>query len=346
MAPPNLDVLSIDDPSALAKVSAIEPAVRRYLLRARAEHLALDQPELALSLLETLGEPACALKVSLLCGLGRHDAAVSALAEARRCSGASERGRISVAAATLARRRNQPKEAHRLLQEGLRFAEQPEVRGAALTRLGVLEIDRGATAAGLRALGEAIALLDGCGAVRLAASARVEEGLYRLILGEPEIGGGLLSRAAEDAERAGVVYLERIARTGLSLALRLLGEDRAAEAQHDRARALRSERSEEPGVFAIAAMERKLAGDKEGAQGAVQEGLERHEARPNPSDAAVLLALRASWQRGPLPQLPRETPPFARALLHVARGDSAGLALSRRIQQSLPDRLVAVFTPR
>jgi tetratricopeptide (TPR) repeat protein len=332
--------------AVLERQAALEPAVQRHLLRAQAEHLSGDHPQQALAILDTLGGTPCALRVALLCALGRAEEAATALAHARRTSGEDERGRISIEAAQLARRRNQPKEAVRLLQEGLRFSEQPEVRGTALVRLGVVELDRGNTIAGFEALQRGRALLEACGAPRLAGMARVEEGMYRVMLGELLQGRALLERSVLDAREAGSLYLERVVHSCLALVYRLLGEPALAERARERSLSLVHERMEEPGVFALRALERRLAGDVPEAELALEEGLRRDAERPNPADAATLHALRLAWTGGKAQSMPRETPPFTRSLLHTARGDASGPKLARRIGQQLHDGLVAAFLPR
>jgi tetratricopeptide (TPR) repeat protein len=327
----------------LAHLEAIEPAIRRHLLRARAEHLAGDHPEAALALLVELGGPPCALRVALLGALGRAEEAAVALAHARKAAGDDERGRVSIEAAQLARRRNQPKEAARLLQEGLRFSEQPEVRGHALVRLGVVELDRGCTIPGFEALQKGRAILEGCGAVRLAGMARVEEGMYRVVLGEVLQGQELLEQSLRDAREAGSLYLERVVQSCLALVYRLQGEPARAESAREQSLSLVHDRLEEPGIFALRALERRLAGDPLEARRALEEGLRRDAERPNPADAGTLRALKVAWRGGSAQALPRETPPFSRALLHTARGEPAGPKLARRIGQQLHSGLVAAF---
>jgi tetratricopeptide (TPR) repeat protein len=346
MAPPRGSALPDLAPAPLARIEAIEPAVRRHLLRARAEHLSGDHPQVALALLDELGGPPCALRVALLCALGRAEEAAVALAHARRSTGEDDRGRVSIEAAQLARRRNQPKEAARLLQEGLRFSERPEVRGHALVRLGVVELDRGASAAGLQALQQGRAMLEACGAVRLAGMARVEEGMYRVVLGELLHGQQLLEQSLRDAHEAGSLYLERVVHSCLALVYRLQGEAARAESARERALLLVHDRMEEPGVFALRALERRLAGDHAEAERTLEQGLQRDAERPNPADAGTLRALKLAWTGGRAQALPRETPPFARALWHTARGEPSGPKLARRIGQQLHDGLVAAFCPR
>jgi hypothetical protein len=294
--------------AALSRQEGLDPSVRRHLQLALAEQLALDHPEQALAVLDELGLPHLPARVALLASLGRLPLA-QALLERAWASGHD--ARLLLAAAELARRQGQRALAASWLRRALQ-SELPELRAEAWMRYAVLQLDEGEREEGLASLSRARALLMAVAAPRRLAGVEIEEGLYRLMMRELEPARQRLLQGLEAAQRAEAGYAERIARTGLALALRLAGDERGAERHRAAARQLVVGRWEEPGVFVFRALERQLAGDEGAAQEALQEGLARDVQRPNPADAATLRALSACWQGAPLPA---DTPPLFVRLL-------------------------------
>jgi tetratricopeptide (TPR) repeat protein len=291
---------------ALVRHEGLDPGVRRHLLLAQVEQLALDHPEQALALLDELGLPDSPARIGLLASLGR-------LHEAEELLGRTRSGdpRLLLDAALLARRRGELARSASWLRQALK-AELPEVQAEAWMRLAVLQLDSGSVEQGMESLARARALLLALKAPRQLAGVEIEEGLYRLMLGELEPAQKRLLQALQAAQRTETRYAEKIARTGLSLALRLAGDEREAERHRDIAHQLGVERWEEPGISLFRALERQLADDPQGAQQALQEGLLREQQRPNPADGAMLRALAARWQGEPLPE---DTPPLFVRLL-------------------------------
>ncbi|MEQ1506906.1 MAG: hypothetical protein ABMB14_32060 [Myxococcota bacterium] len=291
----------------------------------------------------------------MLAAVGRLDEAVDALAIARRSAGQADLGPIAIEAANLARRRNQPRAALRLLHEAVRAAERPEVAGQAWIRIGVIELDRGRSAIGFAALARARDGLGACRGLRLRATAWAEEGLYRLMLGDLAAARDGLGHAVDDATHVGVGAIERLARFGLALTHRLQGDDDDAEAERIAADARAVPRWDEPGVYALRALERRAAGALPEAWATLDAGLARDRDRPNPADAALLEAVALGWTGAPFTGargaaasglgLARHTPPYARALVHAARGEATGRSLARRIGQQLVPALVRLFGP-
>jgi hypothetical protein len=190
-----------------------------------------------------------------------------------------------------------------------------------MLRLGVLRLDQGAALAGFAHLANARAHFERLEAHRLLALAWAEEGLYRILQGRPERALAAFDAALED--RSGSRYVERIARFGRALALRVVGAD--ARAERERAEATVVERLDEPGVFALRALERRIAGEP--AEALIEAGLARHALRPNPADAALVLAVGAALgvcaRDDAEAALGEDGPAFALALVRAARGDRA-----------------------
>jgi hypothetical protein len=165
-----------------------------------------------------------------------------------------------------------------------------------------------------------------------------EEGLYRVLQGQPEAALEAFDTALED--RSGSRYVERVTRFGKALALRLVGGD--ADAERERAEAIVVERWDEPGVFAFRALERRIAGET--AVTLVNDGLNRHSLRPNPADAALLHGIGAALGLCSVAtaeaQLEQHGPAFALPLVRAARGPATPMA-----GQELIPALVGAFRP-
>src|SRR6185436_14895557 len=119
---------------------------------------------------------------------------------------------------------------------------------------------------------------------------------------------------------------ERVTRFGKALALRLVGGD--ADGERERAEAIAVERWDEPRVFAIRAIERRLASATHATL--VNDGLNRHALRPNPADAALLHGLGAPLgicsDRTAVTRLEQHGPAFVLSLFRAARGEENPMA--------------------
>jgi hypothetical protein len=296
----------------LAAEPALDPDARRLARLLEADALSYDAPTSALTALEDISFDAevQVRRAALL-------VAVGALAEADEALAASvgvDDGRRTMVAASLAMRRGS--DPVPWLQRAM--CGDPLVAATAMVRLGVYRLDRGDVHSGFGHLADARLRFERLEAHRLLAMAWGEEGLYRVLQGRPDAALEAFDRALED--QSGSRYVERVTRFGKALALRLVGGD--ADAERARAEAIVVERWDEPGVFAFRALERRIAG--EDATVIVAEGLERHAARPNPADAALLEALCSDDDA--LASLVRHGPAFALALFRAARGPATPLA--------------------
>jgi hypothetical protein len=200
----------------------------------------------------------------------------------------------------------------------------PLVAATALVRLGVYRLDRGDVHSGFGHLADARVRFERLDAHRLLAMAWGEEGLYRVLQGRPDAALDAFDKALED--RSGSRYVERVTRFGKALALRLVGGD--ADAERKRAEAIVVERWDEPGVFAVRAIERRIAGAT--AASLVNDGLNRHALRPNPADAALLHGIGATLgicsDSAAEARFEQHGPAFALALFRAARGKQKPMA--------------------
>jgi DNA-binding winged helix-turn-helix (wHTH) protein len=275
------------------RASAADPAVRRRLDLARAEHLALDHPERALALVGDEDDP---LRVELLIATGR-------LAEAERLV-APLTGRGALAAGDLARRRGEFRTALAWYAEAARRGPA-EVAAEGEKRAAVVRLDEGEPA--FDGLARARALL-GEGAERVRAGIWLEEGLYRLLVpvADLDLAERAFAAGLADAETAESAFLLRAAHLGAAVVHRA----RRATAAADRALAATdacvTERWEEPGIYVFRAIERHLDGDADGARRQLDAGAARDAERPNPGDRAHIERARAALdgRRGP------RTPPL------------------------------------
>lgn len=279
--------------------SASDPALRRRLELARAEHLALDHPERALALVGEADDP---LRVELLLATGRIEQAALLLARS------PATGRSALAAGDLARRRGDARSAIALYRRAARLGPA-EVAAEGEKRAAVVRLDEGQPA--FDGLARAREVL-GEGAERVRAGIWLEEGLYRLLVQDLDLD--LAERAftagLADARRAEAAFLERVAHLGAAVVNRARRATGAADRAVAAADACATERWEEPGIYVFWALERQLDGDAAGARRHLDAGLARHAERPNPADRRLIDAALAAWEgRAPA----RPSPLFAPA---------------------------------
>jgi hypothetical protein len=314
----------------LASEPALDPDARRLAGLLEADALCYDAPSSALTALEDISFDAevQVRRAALLVAVGALAEADEALAAS---VGVDEERRAMVAASLAMRRGLDPVPWLERVVQG-----DPLVAGTAMVRLGVHRLDRGDVHSGFGHLADARLRFERLHAHRLVAMAWGEEGLHRVLQGRPEAALEAFDRALED--RSGSRYVERVTRFGKALALRLVGGD--ADAERERAEAIVVERWDEPRVFAFRAIERRIAFAT--TVTLVNEGLNRHALRPNPTDAALLSGIGAAFgmftDRNADRRLQDHGPAFALALFRAARGEAKPLA----DQVLLPD-LVAAF---
>lgn len=284
---------------------ALDPEARRAVWWIRGEALGYDDPEAGLAAMpaDAGSDEVDARRAELLVALGRLAEAEAALATI----GAGPRR--DLVAADLARRLGHPVEA--LLRSAA--TGEGEVGARARVRLGVWCLDQGRIDEGFAWLAEAERWCAEAGAARLRALAAGEIGMYRLLQGRPVEALVALDRSARSAETARSAYVSRV--THLARALALTWLERPAHAERDAAERLRPARMEEPGVYAIVAMERRLAGAD--PVPALRAGLARHAARPNQADHRLIVGLAAPLGLCP-PLSPGPDLPWA--LAEAARG--------------------------
>ncbi len=314
----------------LASEPTLDPDARRLARLLEADALSYDAPGAALAALEGLAvDPEVEVRRAALL------VAVGALSEGEQALAASvgaDEGRRAIVAASLAVRRG--RDPGPALERALQ--DEALVAATAMLRLGVFCLDHGDVRAGFRHLADARRRFERLDAHRLLALAWGEDGLYRVLQGQPELALHAFDAALED--RSGSRYVERITRFGRALALRLVNED--ANAERQRAETLVVERLDEPGVFAFRAIERRIAGEPAGPL--IEEGLKRHALRPNPSDAALLRGVGAGLglcsEEDAETALRRDGPAFAFAMFRAARGNATPM-----VGQVLLPSLVQAF---
>lgn len=282
----------------LCQIGSLDPSLRAELALIRIRALSMDSPEQALALLQQLTIPESPqlwlLRARLRADLGRLAEAEDCLAvAAEQMPGPSHS--LALERAVLACRMGQTATRVAHLQVAAQ-ASDPQVRGLALVRLGSALLDYRQDDEGYRVLEDADTTLDAIGAARIQSHAVGELGLYKLLDGVPEEGRRALERAVTLSVQIRNRYSERMHRAGLALALRVLGETERADRERTASEQAATERWEEPGVFLFRALERRIAGDTAQANADLAAGLRRHQARPQPADAAALWMLQATWR--------------------------------------------------
>ncbi|MCA9689819.1 MAG: winged helix-turn-helix domain-containing protein [Myxococcales bacterium] len=317
---------------ALVHAPSLDPSLRAKLQSARASALAHDDPPSALALLDTLEHPSVdtiTQRAGLLAAMGRLDEAAASLAEARRRSGDEARLDLELEGAGLDLRAGRWQEAQRTLAAASRSDGPIDLRAFATIRLGVLLLDREQPERGFAALEAARAMLHGLNAPRLMALAWCEEGVYRITHGPLPVARDALIAGLAAAARSQARYLQRVGNACLAVVRRGLGQHDEAERERRLGERLSVGRMEEPGYFAMLAIERWLAGDRDSAFEQLTRGFARHEQRPNQPDAALLTALQGWWTKLPVdryaPRVRADYPPLHRLLFEADPSQLPGL---------------------
>ncbi len=335
----------------LADEPSLDPGLRRRLALARIDALSHDDPAHALAELERLGpgtNPEAQIRLAGLLGTeGRVSEAQRALDVARCLVGPAQEGALALVSSTIADRIGDKPAALRHLQEA---ATSPalDVRHRARIRTGALLLDMGRVQEGFSALTEARRIC--AEAPRLRSEVLVVEGQHRLLQGRLGLAQAALRGGVNEAVQARSSYGERVARVWLALAMRLCNDHREADAEVARQRAMRVPRFDEPGLFAVRAMERLAAGITETAIRLVAAGRERHVQRPRPTDHALLSVLESAWTGKGL-EASREVAETHGAALWVnlaraANNESHAATVAQGLDQLLDPALVDIFRRR